>query len=137
MAKDSDYEQLLDNIYENLPERTTSTERFEMPRFEYFVEGNKTIVKNFKMVSDKIRREPAMMIKFFTKELAVPAEQQGERLVLARKLTGDIVNKKLEDFVNKYVICKECKRPDTHIEDKGGYKALICESCGARTPIRG
>jgi translation initiation factor 2 subunit 2 len=136
MTKEN-YEQLLDNIYENLPEKMSRTERFEMPRFEYFVEGNKTIIKNFKVVSDKIRRDPAMMIKFFTKELAVPAEAQGERLVLARKLSGDMVNKKLEEFVNKYVICKECKRPDTHIDDAAGFKQLICESCGARTPIRG
>jgi translation initiation factor 2 subunit 2 len=133
---DKDYEELLENVYSNLPEKSTSSERFEMPKFEYFIEGNKTIIKNFKVVVDKIRREPSMMIKYLTKELAVPAEQQGERLVLARKLIGDIVNKKLEEFVNKYVICKECKRPDTHIDDKMGFKQLICESCGARTPIR-
>jgi translation initiation factor 2 subunit 2 len=136
MSEGKKYEQLLDDVYSKLPEKTTSSERFEMPHFEYFTEGNKTIVKNFKAVVDKIRREPAMLIKFLTKELAVPAEAQGERLVLARKLTGDIVNKKLEDFVNKYVICKECKRPDTHIDDKAGFKQLICESCGARAPIR-
>lgn len=136
MAEEKNYEQLLDNIYGNLPEKVTSTERFEMPRFEYFTEGNKTIVKNFKPVADKLRREPPMLIKFLTKELAVPAEQQGERLVLARKLSGDIVNKKLEDFVKKYVICKECKRPDTHIDDRHGFKQLVCESCGARMSIK-
>ncbi len=133
---DKDYEHLLDNVYSNLPEKSTSTERFEMPRFEYFTEGNKTIVKNFKAVADKLRREPAVMIKYLTKELAVPAEQQGERLVLARKLSGDIVNKKLEEFVNKFVMCKECKRPDTHIDDAHGFKQLVCESCGARASIK-
>lgn len=136
MSEEKDYEKLLDNVYSSLPEKVTSTERFEMPKFEYFTEGNKTIIKNFRAVSDKIRREPAMMIKYFTKELAVPAEQQGERLVLARKLSGDMVNKKLEDFVDRFVICKECKRPDTHIDDAQGFKQIICESCGARTSIR-
>lgn len=137
MSSEKDYEKLLDGIYENLPDKATTGERFEMPKFEYFTEGNKTIIKNFKSVSEKIRRDPSMIIKFLTKELAVPAEQQGERLVLQRRLTGDIVNKKLEEFVNKYVMCRECKRPDTNVQDAGhGLRLLVCESCGARRPLR-
>lgn len=133
----SDYEKMLDELYSKLPEKTKNVERFEMPKFEYFIEGNRTIVKNFKAVCDKVRREPQLIIKYLTKELAVPAEQQGERLILQRKLSGDILNKKLEDFVNAQVMCKECKRPDTHINDMGrGIKILICESCGAKGTVK-
>lgn len=135
MASD-DYEKLLDDIYSKLPEKTNSTERFEMPRFDFFSEGNKTIIKNFKVVSDKIRRDPAILSKYLSKELAVPVEIAGERLILQRKLIGDMVNTKLTDFVNRYVICKECNRPDTHIEEVGHGRQLICESCGARKAIR-
>jgi translation initiation factor 2 subunit 2 len=132
-----DYEKLLDNLYSKLPERTQSTERFEIPRFDFFSEGNKTIIKNFKAVTDKIRRDPAILSKYLSKELAVPVEVTGERLILQRKLIGDMVNVKLTDFVNRYVICKECNRPDTHIEEaEHGNKVLICESCGARKTIR-
>jgi translation initiation factor 2 subunit 2 len=137
MNPQKDYEQLLDNIYANLPKKEGTTERFEMPKFEYFTEGNKTIIKNFKSVAERIRREPDVISKYLTKELAVPAEQQGDRLVLQRRMTGDILNKKLEDFINKYVMCKQCNRPDTHIEDMGGrLRNLVCESCGARAAIR-
>ncbi len=133
----SEYEKLLDDVYEKLPEKTTHTERFEIPKFEFFVEGNRTIIKNFKVVCDKLRREPPVIMKYLTKELAVPAEIQGERLILQRKLMGDILNRKLADFVNSYVICNECKRPDTHIEDSGrGMRTLVCESCGAKRTIR-
>jgi translation initiation factor 2 subunit 2 len=137
MSPQKDYEELLDNIYSNLPKKADKGERFEMPKFEYFTEGNKTIVKNFKAVSERIRREPDFISKYLTKELAVPAEQQGERLILQRRLSGDMLNKKLEDLINKYVICKQCNRPDTHIEDMGGrLRNLVCESCGARAAIR-
>ncbi|MFN7991415.1 MAG: translation initiation factor IF-2 subunit beta [Candidatus Micrarchaeia archaeon] len=138
MTSDDSYEQLLDKIYKALPEKAKGTgERFEMPRFEFFTEGNKTIVKNYKIVTDKIRRDPAFLSKYLSKELAVPVEAAGDRLILQRKLTGDIVNRKLEDFVNRYVICKECNRPDTHIEDQGHrVRELVCEACGARKAIR-
>ncbi len=138
MDNSGDYERLLDDIYKKLPEKAKGTgERFEMPKFEFFTEGNKTIVKNFKIVTDKIRRDPAFLSKYLSKELAVPVEIAGDRLILQRKLTGDMVNKKLEEFVSKYVICKECNRPDTHIEDLGHrVRELVCEACGARKAIR-
>lgn len=137
MSSQKDYEKLLDNIYENIPKKESTGERFEMPRFEYFTEGNKTIVKNFKAVAERIRREPAVISKYLSKELAVPLEIQGERLVLQRKLSGDIVNRKLEEFVQKYVMCKECNRPDTHIEEEGHrVRNLVCEACGARKAVR-
>ncbi|MBU0531941.1 translation initiation factor IF-2 subunit beta [Candidatus Micrarchaeota archaeon] len=133
----SEYEDLLDEIYSNLPKKQSTGERFEIPKFEYFTEGNKTIVKNFKAVAEKIRRDPQFISKFLTKELAVPAEQQGERLVLQRKLAGNILNKKLEEFIGKYVMCKQCNRPDTHIEEMGNrLRNLVCESCGAQAAIR-
>ena len=66
MSEEKNYEQLLDDVYSNLPEKTTSTERFEIPKFEYFTEGNKTIIRNFKVVVEKIRRDPAQLIKYLT-----------------------------------------------------------------------
>ena len=132
----SEYEKLLDNIYDNLPKKKDTGERFEIPKFEFFTEGNKTIVKNFKSVSDKIRRGPAMVSKYLSKELAVPVEVRDERLIIQRKIRGEMLNKKLEEYITKFVICKECGKPDTHIEDVGRVHTLICEACGARTPVR-
>ncbi len=136
---DETYEQSLDNIYANLPKQAHGTgERFEIPKFELFAEGNKTYLKNFQVVCDKIRRDKTLLMKYLSKELAVPTDLQGERLILQRKINADIVNKKLEDFVTRYVVCKECKKPDTHIQELGhGIKQLICEACGARNSIRG
>ena len=89
MSSEKEYEQLLENIYSNLPERAVEGERFEIPKFEYFTEGNKTIIKNFKAVSERIRREPQFISKYLSKELAVPLEIRGERLVLQRRLMGN------------------------------------------------
>ncbi len=133
----SEYEKLLDSLYAKLPKSTSTGERFEMPKFELFTEGNKTIIKNFKVVIDKIRRDSDVLSKYLSKELAVPVEVQSDRLILQRKLTGDMINKKLEEFIMKYVMCKECNRPDTHIEDLGHrVRNIVCEACGARKAIR-
>ena len=137
MNSGKEYNDLLDNIYSNLPKKAASGERFEIPKFEYFTEGNKTIIKNYKVVSEKIRRPPEFLSKVLSKELAVPVEIKGERLILQRKITGDMLNKKLEEFIRNYVMCKQCNRPDTHIEEMGNKtRYLVCESCGARAAVR-
>lgn len=138
MSSEKDYEHLLDELYKKLPERAQgSGERFEMPRFELFTEGNKTIIRNFKSVTERIRRDPAFLSKYLSKELAVPVEIQSERLILQRRLTSEMINRKLEEFVNKFVMCKECNRPDTHIEDLGHrVRNVVCEACGARKAVR-
>lgn len=132
-----DYENLLDNIYKNLPEKVMHKERFESPIFDSFNEANKTVIKNFNTVTDKLRRDRALLIKWLSRELAVPITEDGERAILQRRTHSDVLNKKLDEFVQKFVVCKECKKPDTHIQDMGhGIKQLICEACGARNAIR-
>jgi hypothetical protein len=49
---------------------------------------------------------------------------------------GDIVNKKLDEYVNRYVICKECKRPDTKLVKEDRISFLKCEACGAKSSIK-
>jgi len=132
-----DYDSLLDKAYEELPEQTGTGERFEIPALETFMEGNKTIVKNFNPVLQKIRRKPEHLIKFFNAEFAVPATVEGDRLVLHRKLRAELINKKFVDYVKNYVICSQCGKPDTHIEDSGHRsKMLVCEACGARAAVK-
>lgn len=132
-----DYEKLLDSAYKSLPEKVVGTERFEIPKFDMYTEGNKTMVKNFQGVADKLRRNSDLLMKFLSKELAVPITTEGERVVIHRKLMPEMVNRKLEEFTLKYVMCRECKKPDTNIVDIGhGFKQLVCEVCGAKNSIR-
>lgn len=131
------YEELLDETYKKLPKKLTSGERFEIPKLEAFTEGNKTIVRNFGTIVDSLRRKREEVMKFLSKELAVPVNIDGDRLILQRKFFGDLINKKFEDYVNSYVICKQCKKPDTYVEELGhGLKNIVCEACGAKNPVK-
>lgn len=131
-----DYEKLLDKARAALPEKTQSGERFETPGIESFLQGSKTIVRNFDAITQKVRRPPEMLVKYFSKELAIPAQLEGGKLVLNGKFYERNLKDKLQAFVDAAVICKECKRPDTKIVEKDGIKTLICEACGARAPVR-
>ncbi len=132
-----DYDSLLENAYAQLPDKLKGGERFEIPVLDAFVEGNKTIIKNFNAVLQKIRRDPEHLLKFFTKEFASPAGMEGDRLIIHRKLRVDVLNKKFVEYVNTFVICPQCSKPDTHLEGTGQRsKILVCEACGARSSVK-
>jgi len=131
-----DYEKLLDRARSALPEKTLTFERFETPAIDSFLQGNKTIIRNFDIIAQKVRRPPQMLAKYFSKEMAVPVSLEGGKLVLNGKFYERNLREKLQAFVDAAVVCKECKRPDTKISEIGGVKTLICEACGARAPVK-
>jgi translation initiation factor 2 subunit 2 len=132
------YDALLEELYKSLPEKKGSGERFEPPIAELFFEGNKTTIRNFGEICAKLRRKPDELAKHLFKELAAKGvvEANGAKLVLYARLTPRQVNEKLEFYIQSAVLCKECGKPDTHLELMQGIKTLVCEACGARKPVR-
>ncbi|MFH1447899.1 MAG: translation initiation factor IF-2 subunit beta [Candidatus Micrarchaeota archaeon] len=131
------YEKLLDKAYALIPDNLIKEERFEVPVVSSFTQGNKTIIRNFDFIAETLRRDRADIIKFLSKELAVPASPEGKRLVLAGRFNEKMLNDRIMTFTKTYVLCKECKKPDTKLIDAGrGVKVLSCEACGAKSPVR-
>ncbi|MCX8200148.1 MAG: translation initiation factor IF-2 subunit beta [Candidatus Micrarchaeota archaeon] len=132
-----EYDTLLERVYKNIPKHEGSGERFELPDVEVLEQGNKTLVRNFGDLCDVMRREPAVVSKFLSKELAVPSSIDGKRLIFNGKVDSRLLVSKIQDFVGKFVKCKVCNRYDTHISSVDrNTKVLICEACGARAPVR-
>jgi translation initiation factor 2 subunit 2 len=133
---EAEYRKLLDKLYRELPEKAKVRKRFEMPRFDSFVQGNQTIINNFTDVASALRREPKHLMKFLTKESATAGTLQKNRLILQGKFRDRLLNERLEIYVKEYVLCRECKKPDTKLAVVQGVQHLVCEACGARSPVR-
>ncbi|OIO24482.1 hypothetical protein AUJ65_00985 [Candidatus Micrarchaeota archaeon CG1_02_51_15] len=134
----ADYERLLDNVYRNLPERKGTDERFECPLADVMLQGNKSFIKNFDSLCTALRRTPAELSKWLSRELAAPVSIEGGRLCVNSKVQSRLLNEKIQEYCNASVICKECGKPDTRLESSGdrGVKVLVCEACGARQPVK-
>ena len=131
------YEELLDKAYEKLPKMKETGERFEIPTIESSIQGNQTIIKNFVQIADTLRRDPKHMLKFFTKELGAPGSIKGKIAIIQTKVMRKKIQEKLETYVREYVLCKECKRPDTKLVRENRITMLVCEACGAKYGVRG
>ncbi len=133
-----EYEKMLDRLYTALPEKTKKHERFEMPQADSFIQGNKTIVKNFSAILKTINRDERHLFKFLTKETATAASvDDAGRLILTGKFSQEQVNGLLQSYIKQFVLCPECLRPDTHTVEKQGVKMLRCEACGALSAVKG
>ncbi|MDD5416723.1 MAG: translation initiation factor IF-2 subunit beta [Candidatus Aenigmarchaeota archaeon] len=131
------YEELLTKAFDKLPKLKDSGERFEIPKADVMTEGNQTIIKNFGQIATTLRREPEHLLKFLTKELAAPGAVKQQRAVFMTKLTQSAIQQKIETYVRDYVICKECKRPDTKLVKENRITILVCEACGAKYGVKG
>ncbi len=131
-----DYEELLNRSMESLPENLTSKERFQMPEGDIFHEGNTTIIRNFLDIADRLGRDPQHMLSYLLNEVGTAGELDNERAILQGKISRGKVQKRIDAYVNTFVLCRECGRPDTKIMKKNRTLLLKCEACGAMHPVK-
>lgn len=131
----TDYEKLLEEAYKDVKEVKGAGERFEIPKIEGHFEGKKTILTNFFQIADHIRRDPEHFQKFILKELAASGTKEGDRLILNIKVSSSKINQKIEEYVKEFVLCKECKKPDTEIIKQERLNFIHCLACGAKHPV--
>lgn len=133
--KDKKYNELLDKLYKQV-KRIKVSERFEVPKVEGMIEGSKTIITNFSQICSILRRKPEHLAKFLSRELAAQASIEGDRLILNRRLLSTQINDKIQAYVNEFVICPECKKPDTELIKEKNFMFLHCLACGAKHSVR-
>ncbi|MBU1203616.1 MAG: translation initiation factor IF-2 subunit beta [Nanoarchaeota archaeon] len=130
------YENLLKQAYEGLPEKTKEKTRFEIPKAIGHIQGNKTVISNFVAIASMLRRDQKHLLKYLLRELATPGSIDGQRLVLGRKVSPSLINSKINQYVEEFVICPECKKPDTEIKKEERVLILKCHACGAKHTIK-
>lgn len=130
------YEELLKSAYKKVKQIDNSDERFEIPTIKGHFEGKKTILTNFFQIATYIRRTPEHFQKFLFKELATSGQIEGERLVLNNKIPSAKINEKINSYVKEFVLCKECKKPDTELKKEDRLTFIQCLACGAKHSVR-
>src|SRR3989344_4607425 len=135
-ATASSYENLLKRAQELLPQKSTAAERLEVPKVLGHIQGNRTVVSNFHNIADVIRRPVDHFLKYILKELATSGEMSKTALILGTKVPASRMNEKVQQYLKDFVICPECKRPDTKLEKEDNVTLIKCSACGARHAVK-
>jgi len=133
---DPDYRKLLKKVLDNASTKKVVEDRFKLPKAEIFYEGNTTVIKNFDKVSDAVNRDPYLILKFLLGGVGTAGELDGGRVVFQGKIPPKHIQDKLKEYIDTYVMCSECNRPDTHLVKQGRTILIRCDACGAFRSVR-
>lgn len=130
------YEQMLEEAYKNIKPVETRIERFEVPKIEGHFEGTKTILNNMQQIASYLRRNINHLLKYLLKGLATSGKIEGNRVVLQTKIPSAKINDKIKQYIEEFVFCKECGKPDTELIKQGVFTFVHCLACGAKHSVR-
>ena len=127
-----DYQALLKNAKDNLPEIEKTEERFQIPKVKGHIQGVKTVISNMNQIVDIMHRPIKHVLKYLTRELATTAEQAKALVIFGSKISAAKINEKIASYADEFVICKECGKPDSKLSKDGDIYYFKCQACGAR-----
>ncbi|NYT17283.1 MAG: translation initiation factor IF-2 subunit beta [Methanomicrobiales archaeon] len=130
------YEALLKKAYANVTVQSESTERFMVPEAKVYIEGKTTIFENFAEIADIVRRDQDHLMKFLLGELGTAGKIDGNRAIFNGKFEQSLINGLIKSYVDDYVICSECGKPDTRLVKDDRVLLLRCDACGGHRPVR-
>src|SRR2546426_7316300 len=114
----NDYDGLLDRALSKITQSTGTGERFELPIAMVQIIGARTIVVNFADVVDRLNRDPHHVLKYLAKEMATAGSFEAGKGYFQGKFSQQNVNRLIEVYTSRLVICPVCKRPDTKVEKR-------------------
>jgi translation initiation factor 2 subunit 2 len=130
------YEELLKRALQQVPKITFDRSRFQVPEPDIVYIGNRTIIRNFKGICSALNRDEKHLMKYLLRELGAAGNQSGEQLVVQGKFAESSIKQKIDLYLEEFIFCRECRRPDTKLIKHEGITVLQCEACGAKTTVR-
>jgi translation initiation factor 2 subunit 2 len=136
LIKEFDYDKLLTRARSKLPVIMDTSERFTVPEVDLIYEGKTSIMRNYGEIIDVINREGDHLLKYLLRELGTAGSIEGRRVTFKGKVAKRQVEDRIKNYVEIYVICSECQRPDTKLIKEGRTLILECDACGAHRPVK-
>lgn len=130
------YNELLKRVHNVTTKERIKDDRFKVPKVDVFFEGNTTVFKNFDKIIDMLNRDANHFLKFLLGSVGTAGEISSGRVIFQGKIPIKIIQDRLDEYVNTYVVCSECHRPDTHLVKKDRTLLIRCDACGAFRSIR-
>jgi len=101
--------------------------------------GVKTVIENMTAIAKALEIPPEYPTRFFGYELGSQAtyEDSTDRTctIIKGKHTLQDLDRLLEEFIKKFILCPKCKLPETKISVKKGQVRIDCRGCGHAGPL--
>ena len=133
---DFEYDALLERARDRIPTDISERNRWTMPTPEILEEGNQTIIRNFSAIVDAMDRDANHVYQYLINELGTSGTREQVRVMLKGRVPPKRIKEKIVGYVKTYILCEQCKAPDTRFIKEDRTTLLKCQACGATRPVR-
>ena len=133
---DFEYDALLDRARDRIPKDISERNRWTMPPPEILVEESQTILRNFAAIVDSMDRDPNHVYQYLVNELGTSGTREQVRVMFKGRIPPKRIKEKLVGYVKAYILCEQCRAPDTRFIKEDRTTLLKCQACGATRPVR-
>ena len=131
------YEKMLEHVFSRIQRgRQDRGERVIAVTPEVLHERRQTIILNFRSMAQSLEREPEHLARFIFKESGKPGVMEDERLVISGVIGEEELARLLQLYYKEFVKCPVCGGIDTKLVAEKKFRFLLCEICGAKSPVR-
>jgi len=118
--------------------------RYKRPELKTKVEkpgtnGVKTVIENMSAIAKALKVPPEYPTRFLGYELCTQAtyEDSTDRTctIVKGKHSVAELDRALDEFIKKFILCPTCKLPETRISVKKAQVRIKCASCGHAGPL--
>lgn len=115
--------------------------RYKMPRIVGKVEGRgngiKTLLVNVVELGQSLNRDAPEITKFFGCELGAQTtySADSDRAIVNGNHRDNDLQNHLSKYIENFVLCKNCKLPETHYKIKDGCIYQKCLACGSKDMV--
>ena len=131
-----EYESLLERARERIPKNISERSRWTMPEPEILIEGNQTILRNFAPIVDAMDRDANHVYQFLSNELGTSGTREQVRVLFKGRVPPKRIKEKIVSYVKSYILCGQCKAPDTRFIKEDRTTLLKCQACGATRSVK-
>jgi translation initiation factor 5 len=115
--------------------------RYKMPAVFGKIEGSgngiKTVIPNISDVGNSLHRSPGEVNKFFGTELGALTRYDAEtdKAVVNGAHTDGTLQDLMHRYIEKFVLCPNCRLPETEYKIKSDCIFHRCKACGAKEMV--
>lgn len=120
--------------------------RYKMPSVVVKIEGSgngiKTVFPNIEDICDAISRPVEFVMKLLQLEIGaqrtMKKSNDATKYLIMGRFDQDRIQKLLDGFVEKFVLCPKCRSPETQLsaDEKGCNVYSSCDACGQKKKLK-
>jgi translation initiation factor 5 len=97
--------------------------------------GIKTVLMNLKDIGDSLHRHPDELLQYISKTLGTQLIKEETRFIINGSHSEDKINNSIDKYIDKFVLCGKCYKPDTRYSIESKQLFLKCSGCGEKKII--